>query len=131
MVYIIRDHDRALMEKRKQYLVDAVQYLNMRYGAGRVVVEVKDQYYNMREKIEPVYQIVETAREAMVSLGIEPTIVPVRGGTDGSRLSFMGLPCPNLFAGGFNFHGRYEVLPTRSLERAVDVVLKIVELISK
>ncbi len=131
MHYIIRDHDRSIMEKRKGYLQDAATYLNKRYGEGRIVVDIKDQYYNMREKIEPVFHIVETASRAMVALGIQPIMVPVRGGTDGSRLSFMGLPCPNLFTGGFNFHGRYETLPTRSLERSVDVVLKIIELVSK
>lgn len=131
MVFIIRDHDRGLMEKRKQYLTDAVEYLNKRYGSGRIEIKMEDQYYNMREKIEPVFHIVEIAQEAMRSLGIQPIMVPVRGGTDGSRLSFMGLPCPNLFTGGFNFHGRYETIPTRSLERSVDVVLKIIELVSK
>lgn len=131
MHYIIRDHDRSIMEKRKGYLQDAAAYLNKRYGEGRVVVDIKDQYYNMREKIEPVFHIVEIAIQAMNALGIQPIMVPVRGGTDGSRLSFMGLPCPNLFTGGFNFHGRYETLPTRSLERSVDVVLKIIELVSK
>jgi len=131
MYYIIRDHDRALMEKRKEYLLDAAAYLNKRYGEGCIVINMIDQYYNMREKIEPVFHIVETASQAMLELGIQPIIVPVRGGTDGSRLSFMGLPCPNLFTGGFNFHGKYETMPTRSLERAVDVVLKIIELVSK
>lgn len=131
MYYIIRDHDRNLMEKRKENLQDAAAYLNKRYGEGRIVVDIKDQYYNMREKIEPVFHIVETASQAMIELGIQPIIVPVRGGTDGSRLSFMGLPCPNLFTGGFNFHGKYETIPTRSMERSVDVVLKIIELVSK
>ncbi len=131
MLYIIRDHDRKLWEKRKQALVDAAEYLNKHYGEGRIVVKMVTQYYNMREKIEPVFHIVETAKQAYLSLGIKPIMVPVRGGTDGSRLSFMGLPCPNLFTGGFNYHGKYETLPTRSLERSVEVILKIVELISQ
>lgn len=128
MRYIIRDHDRSLLEKRKQSMVDAATLLNRRYGEGRIGMEIKDQYYNMREMIEPVFQIVENAREAMLALGIEPKILPVRGGTDGSRLSFMGLPTPNIFTGGLYGHGKYEILPTRSLERSVDVILKIIEL---
>ncbi len=128
--YIIRDHDRALLEKRKQYMVDAATLLNRRYGEGRVGLEIVDQYYNMREMIEPVYEIVETASDAMLALGIEPKIVPVRGGTDGSRLSFMGLPTPNIFTGGLYGHGKYEILPARSLERSVDVILKIIELVT-
>lgn len=130
MVYIIRDHDRALLEKRKQYLMDAATLLNHRLGEGHVDLEIKDQYYNMREQIEPVFQIVETAREAILSLGIEPIIVPVRGGTDGSRLSYMGLPTPNIFTGGLYAHGKYEILPTRSLERSLDVILRIIDLVS-
>lgn len=127
LAYILRDHDRAQLEKRKQYMVDAATLLNRRLGEGHVELEIKDQYYNMREMIEPVFHIVENARQAMISLGIEPIIVPVRGGTDGSRLSYMGLPTPNLFTGGLYAHGRYEILPTRSLERAVDVIVRIVE----
>jgi tripeptide aminopeptidase len=130
LVYIIRDHDRAIMEKRKEIMRTAAAFLNNRYGDGRITVEIKDQYYNMREKIEPVFHIVEVARDAMVSLGIQPIIIPVRGGTDGSRLSYMGLPCPNIFTGGLYAHGKYELLPTRSLERAVDVVVKVVEMVS-
>ena len=128
MVYLIRDHDRALFEKRKEIFRGAGELLNKRYGAGTVEVNPKDIYYNMREKIEPVYHIVELAAKAMRQAGIEPIIAPVRGGTDGARLSFMGLPCPNLFTGGMNYHGRYECLPTRSLEKAVEVVLNIITL---
>ncbi|HBO33348.1 MAG TPA: peptidase T [Anaerolineaceae bacterium] len=131
MVYIIRDHDRALLEKRKHYLMDAATVLNHRLGEGHIELEIKDQYYNMREQIEPVFQIVETAREAILSLGIKPIIVPVRGGTDGSRLSYMGLPTPNIFTGGLYAHGKYEILPTRSLERSVEVILRIIDLVSK
>lgn len=128
LIYIVRDHNRAIFEKRKSLFKSAAEYLNAHYGAGTVTVELKDQYYNMREMIEPVFEIVELAKRAYEELGIQPIISPVRGGTDGSRFSFMGLPCPNLFAGGMYFHGRYECLPTRSLEKAVDVLLKIVEL---
>lgn len=131
MLYIIRDHDRKLWEKRKQALLDAAEFLNKHYGEGRIAVKMVIQYYNMREKIEPVFHIVETAKQAYSSLGIKPIMVPVRGGTDGSRLSFMGLPCPNIFTGSFNNHGKYETLPTHSLERSVEVVLKIIELIGK
>jgi tripeptide aminopeptidase len=131
LVYIIRDHDRALLEKRKQYMLDAATLLNRRLGKEHVGLEIKDQYSNMREKIEPVYHIVEDARQAMLALGIEPIIVPVRGGTDGSRLSFMGLPTPNLFTGGLYGHGKYEILATHALERSVDVVLKIIDLVAK
>ncbi|MBP9676404.1 MAG: peptidase T [Anaerolineaceae bacterium] len=130
MYYIIRDHERQLVEKRKQIMIDAATLLNRRFGEERVGLEINDQYYNMREKIEPVFEIVETASEAMKILGIEPKIRPVRGGTDGSRLSFMGLPTPNIFTGGMYGHGKYEVLPTRSLERSVDVVVKIIELVA-
>ncbi len=131
MLYIIRDHDRKLWERRQQALLDAAEYLNKRYGEGRITVKMVIQYYNMREKIEPVFHIVETAKQAYLSLGIKPIFTPVRGGTDGSRLSFMGLPCPNIFTGSFNNHGPYETLPTNSLERATDVILKIIELVGK
>ena len=127
-VYIIRDHKRGIFEHRKSLMQSAANYLNSKYGLGVVELDIKDQYYNMREKIEPVYQIVELARSAMEAVGIKPIIQPVRGGTDGSRLSYMGLPCPNLFAGGLYFHSRYECLPTRSLEKAVEVIIKILEL---
>lgn len=128
LAYIIRDHNREIFEKRKAMMTSIADFLNERYGAGTVTVKVEDNYYNMREKIEPVFEIVDLAREAIEALGLKPVITPVRGGTDGSRLSYMGLPCPNLFAGGMYFHGRYECLPTRSLEKAVDTLLKIVEL---
>ena len=131
LYYIIRDHDRAIFEKRKGYMHDAADLLNRRYGPGHVEVEIKDQYYNMREKIEPEFHIVENARQAMLSLGIEPKILPVRGGTDGSRLSFMGLPTPNIFTGGLYGHGRYEILATRSLERSVEVILRIIDMVAK
>jgi len=128
MVYLIRDHDRALFEKRKEIFHAAADLLNKRYGAGTVEVDPRDVYYNMREKIEPVFHIVELAGKAMRKAGIEPIIAPVRGGTDGSRLSYMGLPCPNLFTGGMNAHGRFECVPTQSLEKAVEVALNIITL---
>ena len=124
---IIRDHDTVQFERRKKLLNDIVTELNSTYG-DCITMELKDQYFNMREKVEPVLHIVETAKEAMESLGIEPIIKPIRGGTDGSQLSFMGLPCPNIFAGGHNFHGKYEYVPVESMQKAVEVIVKICEL---
>jgi tripeptide aminopeptidase len=126
MFYILRDHDRSLFEKRKALLKSSVALLNQQYGEGTIDVDMKDMYYNMGEKIEPVYDIVENAKEVMIDLGIEPIIRPIRGGTDGSRLSFMGLPCPNIFAGGHNFHGKHEFVPVQSMEKAVEVIKGIV-----
>ncbi|MDO9086578.1 MAG: peptidase T [Anaerolineaceae bacterium] len=126
--YIIREHDHDKFEWQKGLIEKAVEFANYKYGPNTACLVLKDQYLNMREKILPVFHIIETAREAMIELGIEPKIIPVRGGTDGARLSFEGLPCPNLFTGGHNAHGRFEYLPARSLERAVDVILKIIEL---
>jgi len=126
--YIIRDHDRQKFEARKALALDIAGRLNAQYGAGTVHVEIKDQYFNMKEKIEPVMHIVETAKAAMLAAGVTPLVVPIRGGTDGARFSFNGLPTPNLFAGGHNFHGRYEYIPTASMHKAVEVILKIVEL---
>jgi len=126
--YIIRDHNRASFEKRKVTIQQCADFMNARYGEGCFTLELKDQYYNMREMVEPVYHIVETARLAMVDLGIEPQIKPIRGGTDGSRLSYMGLPCPNIFAGGHNFHGKFEFVPLESMEKATLVILKILEM---
>jgi len=126
--YIVRDHDRKLFEKRKETIKQCADFMNVRYGEGCFTLEMKDQYYNMREMVEPQYHIVETARKAMVELGIEPQIKPIRGGTDGSRLSYMGLPCPNIFAGGHNFHGKFEFVPLESMEKATRVILKIVEM---
>lgn len=129
--FIIRDHDRALFESRKQIMKDAVEYLQKLYPNSTITLEIKDQYYNMREKVEPVIIIVDYAFNAMQELGIIPLVKPIRGGTDGARLSFMGLPCPNIFAGGLNFHGRYEYVPIPSLEKAVKVIVKIAELVTK
>ncbi len=124
---IIRDHHITKFEKRKNLVEDIVQNLNEIYG-NCVTVEIKDQYYNMKEKVEPVLHIVEIAKEAMESLQITPIIKPIRGGTDGSQLSYMGLPCPNIFAGGHNFHGKYEYIPVESMQKAVDVIVKICEI---
>ena len=126
---IIRDHDKSLFEERKKLLKNIISDLNKKHG-DYLSVEIKDQYFNMREKIEPVFHVVEIAKEAMEELGIEPIIKPIRGGTDGSQLSFMGLPCPNIFAGGHNFHGKYEYVPVESMQKAVDVIVKICELVA-
>ncbi|WP_103071282.1 peptidase T [Aquimarina sediminis] len=126
--YIIRDHDKKLFESRKETFKNIANKINSKLENDVVKIEVKDQYYNMREKVEPVMHIVDIAEEAMKSLNIEPIIKPIRGGTDGSQLSFMGLPCPNIFAGGHNFHGRYEYVPVESMIKAVEVIVKITEL---
>jgi tripeptide aminopeptidase len=126
--YIIRDHDREKFEEKKVFIQNVTDFMNLRYGENTFVLELKDQYYNMREKVEPVYHIVETAKEAMEQLGIVPKIIPIRGGTDGSRLSYMGLPCPNIFAGGHNFHGKFEYVPLESMVKASEVIIKIVQL---
>lgn len=131
MYYIIRDFDKQPFSDKKEYIKSIVEALNKKYGEGTVELELKDQYYNMREVIEKHMHIVETAMEAMRSLGIEPKVVPIRGGTDGARLSFMGLPTPNLFTGGHNFHGKYEFIPIHAMEKAVEVIVKIVELYGK
>lgn len=122
--YIIRDHDRQLFEEKKMLLVDIAQRMKETQNID-ITVEVKDQYYNMREKVEPHKEIVDIAFEAMVQCGVRPIVKPIRGGTDGARLSFMGLPCPNIFAGGINFHGRYEYLPVGSLEKSMETILNI------
>ncbi len=124
--YILRDHDRELFELQKSCIQETAKRMCELYGEGRVIAEVKDQYYNMREVVEPVMYVVRHAEEAMKAVGVEPKIGPIRGGTDGSKLSFMGLPCPNIFAGGHNFHGRYEYLPINNLIKATEVILKIV-----
>lgn len=128
--FIIRDHDSQQFEVRKQKMARSVAVLNEKYD-NRLKLEMKDQYYNMREKVEPEKQIIDYAFRAMEEVGVKPIIKPIRGGTDGARLSFMGLPCPNIFAGGMNFHGRYEYLPVPSLEKASEVIVKIAELVAK
>ena len=129
--YIIRDFDRDRFERRKKEVEHIVRKINKEFGEGTASVELKDQYYNMREKIEPVKYIVDIAEQAMKDVGVEPIIRPIRGGTDGSRLSFMGLPTPNIFAGGHNFHGRFEFVPVQSMQKAVEVVLRITELVTQ
>lgn len=125
--YIIRDHSMEEFEKRKESIKRIVKYLNETYGEGTVEAVLTDSYYNMKEKIEPVFFLVENAKKAMKLCGVEPKIVPIRGGTDGARLSFMGLPCPNLSTGGHNFHGKYEYIPVESMEKMVQVLIKLLE----
>src|SRR5690554_5073115 len=129
LLFIIRDFDRDRFEKRKRELQHLVNKVNAEFGAATVVMEMNDQYYNMREKIEPLMYIVELAREAMLKAGVEPKVLPIRGGTDGARLSYMGLPTPNIFAGGHNFHGRFEFVPIPSMEKAVEVILQIAQMV--
>ena len=124
--YIIRDHDRARFESRKREIEHLVRKINQEYGEGTIEAEIRDQYYNMREKVEPVMHIVTLVEEAMKEVGVTPRVQPIRGGTDGARLSFEGLPCPNIFAGGVNFHSRFEYLPIPSMEKAMQVILQIV-----
>lgn len=127
--YIVRDHDRALFETKKELLQTLVDRMNEKYP-NSTTLEMRDQYYNMREVVEPKKYIVDLAFEAMTSIGVKPIVKPIRGGTDGARLSFMGLPCPNIFAGGHNFHGRYEFLPVPSLRKSMETIIKIAELLA-
>jgi tripeptide aminopeptidase len=131
MTYIIRDHDRAKFEEKKALLVKAVDFINAKYGEQIIDLTVEDQYFNMREQVEPHPQIMETAIRAIQAVGITPIIDPVRGGTDGSRLSYMGLPTPNIFTGGHYGHGKYEFIPTFAMEKAVEVLVKIAELVAE
>ena len=126
--YIIRDHNLALYENKKAYMQKCVDFINEKYGEGTATLEMKHQYYNMRQQVEPHYHIVEKAMKAMEMEGITPKIQPIRGGTDGANLSFMGLPCPNIFAGGHNFHGKMEYVPLESMEKASRVILNIISL---
>ena len=129
--YIIRDHDLSHFEARKNVINKLAAELNLQYGREVISVEIKDQYFNMREKIEPVMHIVKIAEEAMIQANIKPLIKPIRGGTDGSQLSYMGLPCPNIFAGGHNFHGKYEYIPVESMQKAIEVIVNIAQLVAK
>lgn len=129
--FLIRDHSTPIFQKRKTNVEAIVNFLNLKYGIGTVTLELKDQYFNMKEKIEPVIFIVDIANDAMKDAGITPIIKPIRGGTDGSRLSFMGLPTPNIFTGGENFHGKYEFVSVQSMEKAVEVILNIIETFAK
>jgi tripeptide aminopeptidase len=129
ITYIIRDHDRARFESRKKELEHLVRKVNNEFP-NSTSIEIKDQYYNMREKIEPVKYVIDIAEQAMRNVEVTPVVVPIRGGTDGAQLSFKGLPCPNIFAGGLNFHGRYEFVPIRSMEKATDVIVEIARLVA-
>ena len=131
MQYIIRDHDMNKFNIKKDRFVKIANYLNDKYEKNTVELKLSDSYFNMKEKVLPHMHLIDTAQQAMNELGIAPKIVPIRGGTDGARLSFMGLPCPNLCTGGYNFHGRYEYIPVQSMEKVVEILLKIVELYSK
>ena len=129
--YIIRDHDRVKFEDRKIAMKQAVEQINKEFGEGTATLELRDQYYNMREKIEPVMHVIDTAFAAMEAVGVKPNVKPIRGGTDGAQLSFKGLPCPNIFAGGLNFHGRYEFVSIQNMEKAMQVIVKIAELVAE
>lgn len=127
LVYIIRDHDMAKFEKKKSLMVKAAELVNLKYGEGTLKLTLNDSYYNMREKIQPHIWLVSNVQEIMRDLGVEPITTPVRGGTDGARLSFMGLPCPNICTGGLNFHGRFEYIPVQSMEKVCSILLEIVK----
>ena len=129
VTYIIRDHDRDRFERRKKELEHLVRKVNNEFP-NCATIEIKDQYYNMREKIEPVMYIIDIAEQAMRNVGVTPHVVPIRGGTDGAQLSFKGLPCPNIFAGGLNFHGRYEFVPIKSMEKAMEVIVEIAKIVA-
>ncbi len=126
--YIIRDHDLDLFNQRKELIQEIGDSINKKYNKELVDINLKDQYFNMKDKILPVMHIVDIAEEAMKDIGVKPLIKAIRGGTDGSQLSFKGLPCPNIFAGGHNFHGKYEYVPVESMQKAVEVIVKIAEL---
>ena len=128
MSYIIRDHDRETFEDRKHFMMRCVEQMNEKYGEGTVICEVKDQYYNMKEKIDPQMHVIDLVLHAMQDCGVAPKVKPIRGGTDGAQLSFKGLPCPNIFAGGVNFHGPYEFVSIQSMEKALKVIVRICEL---
>jgi tripeptide aminopeptidase len=126
--FIVRDHDRALFESRKEYLTRVSEYLNKKYGEGVVTLTLRDQYYNMREMVEPHPEVIDKAFRAMTDAGVKPIVRPIRGGTDGSRLSYMGLPCPNLFTGGMNFHGKYEYCSLDTMHRAMQTIINLAQL---
>ena len=126
--YIVRDHDRTIFESRKEYLTRVADYLNNKYGAGTVTLTLRDQYYNMREMVEPHPEVIDKAFRAMTDAGVKPIVRPIRGGTDGSRLSYMGLPCPNIFTGGMNFHGKYEYCSLDTMGRAMQTIINLAQL---
>ncbi len=129
--FIIRDHDLAKFEAKKKLMTEVCGLVNLRYGQGTVSLEMADQYYNMKQKVEPVKYIVDLAEQAMIDVGVTPKIKAIRGGTDGAQLSWKGLPCPNIFAGGHNFHGPFEFVPVQSMQKAVEVIVRIAELVAK
>lgn len=131
MEYLIRDHDRVKFEQKKVLFEAAAKFLNQKYGEGTVEAAVRDSYYNMKEMIEPHMYLIDIAREAMEEIGVTPDVSPIRGGTDGARLSYMGLPCPNLCTGGYNFHGKFEFIPVQSMEKVVELLLAIVRRFAK
>lgn len=131
MDYLIRDHDMDKFTQKKELLASAAEFLNKKYGEGTVELKIKDSYYNMKEKIEPYKYLIDIAKEAMEEVGITPEVSPIRGGTDGARLSYMGLPCPNLCTGGYNFHGKFEFIPVQSMEKVVELLLTIVRKFEK
>lgn len=128
MVYIIRDHDRTKFEEKKVHFTRVCDFLNQKYGEGTIEFNIKDSYYNMKEMVEPHMHLIDNAKKAMEELGVTPMISPIRGGTDGARLSYMGLPCPNLCTGGENYHGKYEYVSVQSMEKTVEIILKIIEI---
>ena len=129
--FIIRDHDLTKFEQKKNLMREVCNMINLRYGVGTVHLELKDQYFNMKQKVEPVKYIVNIAEQAMIEVGVKPKVKAIRGGTDGAQLSWKGLPCPNIFAGGHNFHGPYEFVPVQSMQKAVEVIVRIAELVTK
>lgn len=129
--FIIRDHDLTKFEQKKNLMREVCNMINLRYGAGTVNLELKDQYFNMKQKVEPVKYIVDIAEQAMIEVGVKPKVKAIRGGTDGAQLSWKGLPCPNIFAGGHNFHGPYEFVPILSMQKAIEVIVRIAELVAK
>lgn len=131
MDYLIRDHDMDKFTQKKELFASAAEFLNKKYGEGTVELKIKDSYYNMKEKIEPYKYLIDIAKEAMEEVGITPEVSPIRGGTDGARLSYMGLPCPNLCTGGYNFHGKFEFIPVQSMEKVVELLLTIVRKFEK
>ena len=130
MSYIIRDHDREIFENRKRFIHRCADRMNEKYGEGTILCDVKDQYYNMKEKIDPQMHVIDIVLHAMQACEVAPKVRPIRGGTDGAQLSFKGLPCPNIFAGGVNFHGPYEFVSIQSMEKAMHVIVNICEIVA-